>query len=113
MSPSSPTLPNLITPHLRERSNLPALIYHGRPVTYADLDAESRRVAAGLRALGVTAGDRVSIWMPNTPAWVAALLACARLGAIAFATNTIPQHRDGGHPRAQRRESAAAVAGIP
>ena len=29
------------------------------------------------------AGDRVALWLPNVPAWLALLFACARLGAIA------------------------------
>jgi fatty-acyl-CoA synthase len=49
---------------------------------------ESRRVAQGLADLGVGAGDRVALWLPNTPAWLALYLACARLGAIAVAVNT-------------------------
>ena len=88
MSAPALTLPALLGAHIRERGDQPALIYQERAVSYAAIDEESRRVARGLRELGVTAGDRVSIWMPNTPAWLAALLACARLGAIALATNT-------------------------
>lgn len=49
---------------------------------------ESRRVAQGLSELGVGKGDRVALWLPNTPAWLALYLACARLGAIAVAVNT-------------------------
>ena len=37
---------------------------------------------------GVAPGDRVALWLPNTPAWLALYLACARLGAIAVAVNT-------------------------
>lgn len=88
MISSDPTLPGLIGAHVRERGEQPALIYQGTSVTYAALAVESQRLARGLRSLGVEAGDCVAIWMPNTPAWVAALLACARLGAIALATNT-------------------------
>ncbi|HJQ60918.1 MAG TPA: AMP-binding protein [Vineibacter sp.] len=56
--------------------------------TYAALDEASGRVAAGLRRLGVGPGDRVAIWLPNIPAWLATFFACARLGAIAMAVNT-------------------------
>ncbi|MDF1722075.1 MAG: AMP-binding protein [Minwuia sp.] len=66
----------------------PALIYRDRPVSHADLAAASRRVAQGLADLGVGLGDRVALWMPNAPAYLAAFFACGRLGAIATAVNT-------------------------
>src|SRR5688572_23913010 len=65
-----------------------ALVVGERTVSFAALAAESRRVAKGLAALGVGSGDRVAVWLPNVPAWLAFLLACARLGAIAVAVNT-------------------------
>lgn len=65
-----------------------ALIERDRPLSYAQLEDESRRVAAGLARLGIGAGDRVALWLPNVPAWLATFFACARLGAIAVAVNT-------------------------
>jgi acetoacetyl-CoA synthetase len=50
--------------------------------TWGDLQAQTARIAAGLRELGVTRGDTVAAYMPNIPETVAALLACASLGAI-------------------------------
>src|SRR5579875_2924296 len=50
--------------------------------TWARLERETARIAAGLRASGVGAGDRVCAYMPNIPETVAAFLACASLGAI-------------------------------
>ena len=46
------------------------------------LRAETGQIAAGLRALGVGEGDRVAAYMPNIPETVAAVLACASIGAI-------------------------------
>ncbi|HPU50174.1 MAG TPA: AMP-binding protein [Burkholderiaceae bacterium] len=59
-----------------------------RAVSYAGLADESERLAAALRELGVGAGDRVGVWLPNVTAWLSAFFACARLGAIAVAVNT-------------------------
>jgi len=56
-----------------------------RPATelsYAELAAEVARVAQGLRALGVTKGDRVVALLPNIPEAVIGLLAAASVGAI-------------------------------
>jgi acetoacetyl-CoA synthetase len=50
--------------------------------TWGDLRAQVQRIAAGLRRLGVTRGDRVVAYMPNIPETAAAFLATASLGAI-------------------------------
>ena len=65
-----------------------ALIERGRPVSFHGLADESRRIAQGLRSLGVGPGQRVALWLPNVPAWLATFLACAQLGAIAVCVNT-------------------------
>src|SRR4051794_23785656 len=49
--------------------------------TWGALRALTARIAAGLRALGVTRGDPVVAYMPNIPETAAAFLACASLGA--------------------------------
>jgi fatty-acyl-CoA synthase len=46
------------------------------------------RVAAGLRKGGVRPGARVALWLPNGTAYLAAIFACARLGALAIHINT-------------------------
>jgi fatty-acyl-CoA synthase len=66
----------------------PVLTYQDQEMSHAELAAESRRVAAGLKRLGIGKGDRVACWMPNAPAYLAMFFACARLGAIALAVNT-------------------------
>jgi acetoacetyl-CoA synthetase len=50
--------------------------------TWGELAAETARIAAGLRALGVEKGDRVAAYMPNIPETVASFLACASIGAV-------------------------------
>ncbi len=52
-----------------------------RTITYSDLLAMVSKAAHGLTSLGVTAGDKVAIYMPMIPETVVAMLACARLGA--------------------------------
>ncbi|MGW3539955.1 acetate--CoA ligase [Nocardia niigatensis] len=51
-----------------------------RAITYAELLAEVSRTANYLTGLGLTAGDRVAIYMPMVPEAVVSMLACARLG---------------------------------
>lgn len=53
-----------------------------KKITYGELLELVSRIANGLKSLGVKKGDRVSIYMPNTIEAIAAMLACARIGAI-------------------------------
>jgi acetyl-CoA synthetase len=53
-----------------------------RRVTYAQLREMADRLAHGLRSLGVEEQDAVGIFMPMAPETVAAVLACAKIGAI-------------------------------
>ena len=50
--------------------------------TYAQLLDEVKRVAAALRGLGITKGDRVTIYMPTSAEAVMLMLATVRIGAI-------------------------------
>ena len=52
-----------------------------RSISYNDLLEETCRVANTLRSFGIEKGDRVAIYMGMVPETVAAILACARIGA--------------------------------
>ncbi len=54
----------------------------GRRWSYAELDADTDVVAAGLLAAGIGKGDRVGIWAPNCAEWVLIQYATAKIGAI-------------------------------
>ncbi len=51
-------------------------------LSWGQLLDQTARIAAGLRAMGIGRGDRVAAYMPNIPETVAALLACASIGAV-------------------------------
>ncbi len=53
-----------------------------RRLTYAELDREVGRCAAGLRALGLGKGDAIGLFMPMTPELVVAFLATVKIGGI-------------------------------
>ncbi|MCH2496757.1 MAG: acetate--CoA ligase [Erythrobacter sp.] len=53
-----------------------------RRITFAELQAEVVRMANTLKKMGVSKGDRVTIYMPMVPEGAFAMLACARIGAI-------------------------------
>jgi len=50
--------------------------------SYGRLDAEVNRVARGLLARGIQAGERVGVWAPNLVEWVLMQFATAKIGAI-------------------------------
>ncbi|MFB6165341.1 MAG: class I adenylate-forming enzyme family protein [Haloarculaceae archaeon] len=60
----------------------------GTEYTFADVDRQSRRVAAWLAERGIGAGDRVAIYMPDTAAYLPAILGVWRVGAAASPINT-------------------------
>lgn len=51
-------------------------------ITYAELLEQVSRFAGAMAGLGVSAGDRVVIYLPMIPEAVIAMLACARIGAV-------------------------------
>ena len=62
----------------------PALIVRHQKVrlTYAELQREVDRLAAGLLTLGLEPGDRIGIWSPNNSEWVLTQFATAKAGLI-------------------------------
>ncbi|WP_242608699.1 type I polyketide synthase [Actinomadura formosensis] len=58
-----------------------------RAVTYADLEARTRRLAGHLAGLGVRHGDRVAICLGNTVSTVEAYLAIVRAGGVGVPLN--------------------------
>ena len=79
---------NCLDRHLAERGDQTAILWEGdepgdnESLTYRELHAETCRLANELRSRGIGKGDRVAIYMGMTPEVVAAMLACARIGAI-------------------------------
>jgi acetyl-CoA synthetase len=80
---------NCLDRHLATRSDQVALIWEPdepseepRRFTYAQVHAETCRMANVLKAHGARKGERVTIYMPMIPEAAFAMLACARIGAI-------------------------------
>ena len=68
-----------------------ALICGARRWTYRELDTHADEVAAGLQALGLRAGDRVVVQLPNIAEFFVVCFACFRLGVIPVMA--LPGHR--------------------
>src|ERR1700678_1378578 len=67
----------------------PAIVsrHQGVRLSYRDLDAEVDRVALGLLAAGLEAGDRVGIWSPNRVEWALVQYATAKAGIVLVNVN--------------------------
>ncbi|MBJ3777711.1 AMP-binding protein [Acuticoccus mangrovi] len=65
-----------------------ALVHGERRETWAEVDRNVRRLAAGLRSHGIGEGDVVAILAPNTPAFVEANFAVPLAGAVLLTLNT-------------------------
>lgn len=59
----------------------PLLDFMGRKYSYAETLDGANRVACGLAALGYGRGDRIGLFLPNVPHYVAAYYGILRLGA--------------------------------
>jgi acetyl-CoA synthetase len=80
---------NCLDRHLATRGDKAAILWEpddpkqtAQRITYRDLHARVCRFANALRAEGVNAGDRVTIYLPMIPEAAVAMLACARIGAV-------------------------------
>eukprot|EP00897_Mesotaenium_endlicherianum_P000735 jgi/Mesen1/10662/ME000009S10456 len=80
---------NAVDRHVKEgKGEKVALIWEGNDVgvsgqwTYAELLQQVCKIANCLKNLGVKKGDTVSIYLPMVPELPAAMLACARIGAV-------------------------------
>jgi long-chain acyl-CoA synthetase len=86
--------------YLREAANKwpdsPALLFKGAIMTDAGLQSDSDAFAAALVSLGVQAGDRVAICLPNCPQFMVAEFGAWKIGAIACPFNPTYTERETG-----------------
>lgn len=83
----APTLGELLRVAAESAPATEAFRYRDERLTYADWDRLADRVAAGLHARGVRAGDVVALLLPSTPLYLIAYLGVARLGAVTTGVN--------------------------
>jgi long-chain acyl-CoA synthetase len=77
-----------------EAGSHPAMEFFGRRTTYTELGDQVDRAAEGLHRLGVRAGDRVALILPNCPQHVVAFYAVLRLGAVVVEHNPLYTSRE-------------------
>ena len=64
-------------------------IFKGAVITYQEMNTITDRVAAALVNMGIKKGDRVGIFMPNTPQYVMAYYGILKAGAVVVVSNPL------------------------
>jgi len=72
----------------------PAVIYLGETLNYIDLLQTVEHFSTGLRSLGLNEGDKIMLYIPNTPQWIVSWLAMQKIGAVAVPIAPIYTSRD-------------------
>lgn len=90
----SQTLPEMLAASVARFGKKTALEFFGAATTYRELGEQVARAAEGLRRLGVRAGDRVALVLPNSPQHVVGFYAALRLGAIVIEHNPLYTPRE-------------------
>ncbi|MGF7120455.1 class I adenylate-forming enzyme family protein [Rhodococcus sp. AG1013] len=71
--------------------------FGGEAFSYAEIDEQSDRVATGWLRLGLGHGDRIAIAATNSPHWIVAHLAAAKIGAVLVTLNVVYREREFTH----------------
>ncbi|MGO3832560.1 MAG: long-chain-fatty-acid--CoA ligase [Microbacteriaceae bacterium] len=109
IDPVDLTLPEALKVSAKRFGGHVALEFFGRTTTYKELYEEVERAAAGLRKLGVRAGDRVALVLPSCPQHVVAFYAVLRLGAVVVEHNPLYTERELLHQFADHEAGVAIV----
>jgi acyl-CoA synthetase (AMP-forming)/AMP-acid ligase II len=91
------TLHDRLRASAREVGAKPALIQGDTSVSFSDLDARADRLAGALGRRGIGTGDRVTIFMPNSIAFVVAFCGVLRAGAVVNPINALSKEREVRH----------------
>jgi long-chain acyl-CoA synthetase len=66
----------------RDYPDRPAVIFQNHPLTYRQLDQLADRLAAALAGMGIKKGDRVAVFMPNSPQFPLAFYGILKAGGV-------------------------------
>ena len=77
-----PSLVALLEQSFLRHHDQPACLFMGRALTYGQIDALSRDLAAYLQNLKLARGDRVALMLPNVPQVLVAVAAVLRAGLV-------------------------------
>ena len=95
---------DLFEESFREYETKPAFVCMGRQITYGELDALSRKLAAWFQSKGLARGARIAIMMPNVLQYPVAIAAILRAGYVVVNVNPLYTPRELEH---QLKDSGA------
>ena len=85
----------------------PAVVFYGRSITYRELRDATDRLANALASLGVRKGDRVALYLLNSPQFIIAYFAALKCGATVTPISPVYTSHE---VRFQLEDSGARVA---
>jgi long-chain acyl-CoA synthetase len=94
----------LLEEAFREHRNKPAFVCMGKDISYGELDALSRKLAAWFQSKGLARGARIAIMMPNVLQYPVAIAAILRAGYVVVNVNPLYTPRELEH---QLKDSGA------
>lgn len=72
----------------RKYPNQPCTIFKGEAISFREMDVITDKLAAALAGLGVKKGDRVGIFIPNTPQFVMVYFGILKAGGVVVAIDS-------------------------
>src|SRR5689334_1305773 len=96
------TLPDLFRPTFEGRRDHVGIEFDDAggqvaSLTFGEIEARAAQMARALTARGVSRGDRVCVYLPNSVAFVELFLGCLALGAIFVPINVLYREREIAH----------------
>lgn len=88
------TMPEALTRTAGRFPNVAALVFMGKKIIYRELESLVNRFTTALTAIGVKAGDKVGMLLPNMPQLVIANYAAMRIGAVAVVNNPLSSEEE-------------------
>jgi acyl-CoA synthetase (AMP-forming)/AMP-acid ligase II len=82
------TVAEVLREQVGRRGDHPLLICDDDRLSYTEANRRSAHLARGLLALGAGKGTHVGVLYPNGAAWIVAMLAAARIGAVVIPVST-------------------------
>lgn len=85
------TLGNFLGAVAIRHADREAIVFGDERITYAELEARSRRLARALIGAGLGKGSRVAVLMGSRPEWIEIFFASALVGAVLIPVNTFAE----------------------
>jgi long-chain acyl-CoA synthetase len=92
--PSPQTIVEAFEKQVQKHPDKTAMIFLGTEFSYAEIGEYVKRFAAALYGMGVREGEKMIIYIPNSPQWVIAWLGIQKIGGVAVPITPIYTSHD-------------------